>query len=461
VSASLVKSWAIEAVRLFAIIAALALSACSSETDPVIHYQPTLSITQSPGCSSQSIGFAGMTPAEKIAYTRVLAEFYFLNQQQAAASRKNYGWGRWNCLDADATALIGGLDPTGIPVKLVDLPATFGRQLPLLPINNSTELSKLQQAYFDKLPDWRPLDDSLVVIPFDEGVFFRFIYTGHDVSGQEYKMWQSMLALVGDEGKISHVEIWNDMAEWSSVHERVFDEQLDVSRALSAVVPPGNEDARTGTIQYYQPVLDITEDPGCGEELNSEEDRIARNRKLAELYFVNFQEYFVRNENYNWWIHGCAGAGTKMLLGSVEPQAEPNGLVDLLKATGIKGIISGFLSDQRKLNPEQLAYLDAYETYGPMPGSLVVIPFENGAYFRMVYNGKSKQDGSEDRIWETNVILVDDAGMIKHFELWNDNIGWDITNRKVFGISLYEVDGLPSYIKLMHDRLEEKRSQTD
>jgi hypothetical protein len=51
-------------------------------------------------------------------------------------------------------------------------------------------------------------------------------------------------------------------------------------------------------LERYQPTIDITKDPGCGKALKTKEERIAHNRKLAELYFINFQKDRENGRNY-------------------------------------------------------------------------------------------------------------------------------------------------------------------
>jgi hypothetical protein len=230
---------------------------------------------------------------------------------------------------------------------------------------------------------------------------------------------------------------------------------LGVLFALTAS-PMALADAYEGPMKHYQPTLDITKDPGCGKPLKTKEERIAHNRKLAELYFLNYQEYYTRKRQYGWHHWGCRAEGATTLLGGVEPLGTPRTRAQMLEAMGNPSVPPMEMTGA-ELNPEELAYLDAFETYGTQKGTLVVVPFEEGAFFRMMYGGIAKDDGKNYANWETNLILVNEEGKITHFEMWNDTMGWDKANRKVFGVGLDEVDGLPGYIKLMNERLQQKQ----
>lgn len=185
-------------------------------------------------------------------------------------------------------------------------------------------------------------------------------------------------------------------------------------------------------ISHYQPTIDIKQDPGCGKLLRTPARRIAFNRQLAELYFINFQSDRVNGRNYGWWTYNCVAPESTVLLGAVGPLDDPSVVPS---RAGV---------DQNALSGEQRGYFATFPDWGTVPNSLVVVPFDGGAYFRMMYSGHGKDDGKEYRIWETNLILVNDHGQITHFEMWNDTIGMDATTRKAFGRGINEL-GLGGY----------------
>lgn len=193
--------------------------------------------------------------------------------------------------------------------------------------------------------------------------------------------------------------------------------------------------AQNAEVRHYQPTIDITQDPGCGRTLRTPAERIAHNRKLAELYFLNFQESKTRGRNYGWWSHGCVAPGSSVLLGATEPLAEPH----VRPPSG-----NGGMQSDGAWSGEQRGYYATFDDFGPERNTLVVIPFEQGAYFRMMYGGRSKDDGKRYTIWETNLILVNDQGRITHFEMWNDSIGFDNLTKKIFGHSILDL-GLDGY----------------
>lgn len=186
-------------------------------------------------------------------------------------------------------------------------------------------------------------------------------------------------------------------------------------------------------VAHYQPVIDITKDPGCGRNLGSREHRIAFNRRLAELYFINFQNDRRNGRNWNWAVHDCVAEGATVLLGTIDPLGEalPRRVTNdpAYSSTGMSKVGK----DPSLLSGEQIGYFAAFPDWGTVPGTLVVVPFEGGAYFRMMYAGHGKDDGKEYKIWETNLVLVNDQGKITHFEMWNDSIGMDSATRKAFG----------------------------
>src|SRR5262245_55470059 len=73
----------------------------------------------------------------------------------------------------------------------------------------------------------------------------------------------------------------------------------------------------------YQPTIDITKDPGCGKPLKTAQERIEHSRKLAELWFQNYQEVPKRKRNYNWWTYNCMAPGATFLFGTIDPNGEP------------------------------------------------------------------------------------------------------------------------------------------
>lgn len=183
-------------------------------------------------------------------------------------------------------------------------------------------------------------------------------------------------------------------------------------------------------IVHYQPTIDITKNPGCGVKRNTAAERIAFNRKLVELYYINFQSDRKNGRNYGWFTHGCIAPESSVLLGAVSPLAKP--------AT------RKMRADPNALTGEQRGYFATFPDWQTVPNTLVAVPFDGGAYMRMMYGGHGKDDGKYYTIWETNLILVNDMGQITHFEMWNDTIGMDATTKKAFGKGITDL-GLGGY----------------
>jgi hypothetical protein len=203
--------------------------------------------------------------------------------------------------------------------------------------------------------------------------------------------------------------------------------------------------AQAPQIVHYQPTLDITQDIGCGTRAPTKAAKLEHNRRLAELYYLNFQQDRQRGRNYNWAVHHCMADTSSVLLGAVEPLADPH--VRQANATQATGSSTGSVAgrDPSVLSGEQRGYFATFPDWGTIPNTLVVVPFEEGAFFRMMYGGHDK-DGKYYSIWETNLILVNDEGRITHFEMWNDTIGMDATTRKAFGKGIDSL-GLGGYMK--------------
>lgn len=187
--------------------------------------------------------------------------------------------------------------------------------------------------------------------------------------------------------------------------------------------------------QPYQPTIDIKEDPNCGKKLATPKERIAFNRKLAEIYFVNYQEDAKNGRNYGWHTYKCTAPNATTLLGAIGATAVPTVLPPGLMGNGVE------------LTGEQRAYFAKFPDWKTQPGSLVVVPFDGGVFFRMIYGGHANDDGKFYTIWESNLALVNDLGQITHFEMWNDTIGMDATTKKAFGQSLSEMNYADAFKK--------------
>jgi hypothetical protein len=109
-------------------------------------------------------------------------------------------------------------------------------------------------------------------------------------------------------------------------------------------------------------------------------------------------------------------------------------------------IPAGGRADPNALTGEQRGYFATFPDWGTVPKTLAVVPFDGGAYFRMMYAGHGKDDGKKYTIWETNLILVNDEGKITYFEMWNDTVGMDASTRKAFGRGINEL-GLGGYLE--------------
>lgn len=207
---------------------------------------------------------------------------------------------------------------------------------------------------------------------------------------------------------------------------------LAVAVALASVAASGSATAQQAlSVQRYQPTLDITQGLNCGQKLNTPAQRIAHNRALAELYFLNYQQDRERGRNYGWAVHNCAAAESSILLGAVEALADPH----VMPARSADPALTG----------EQLGFFASFPDWGTVPNTLAVVPFDGGAFFRMMYAGHDTA-GRSYTIWETNFILVNDEGQITHFEMWNDINGWSRSTKHAFDFEVTPDMGLMGYV---------------
>lgn len=187
-----------------AAVIAAGMAGAAVAAPPLTHYQPAMDITKDKTCSE-----IPHTAAERVAHNRKLAELYFLNLQHDRENGRNYGWygelvnhatpGPDRCVAAGATALAGAFDPLSEPQPMPQAPASEKR--------DPTMLSGEQRAYFATYKDWKSLPGTLAVLPYENAVYFRFGYDGHDPKGNRNTQWEVDLLLVNDQGKITHIDM--------------------------------------------------------------------------------------------------------------------------------------------------------------------------------------------------------------------------------------------------------------
>lgn len=196
----------------------------------------------------------------------------------------------------------------------------------------------------------------------------------------------------------------------------------------------------------YQPKINLKDFPlhrdAWKTPLATTNERIAYIRSLVEFYYVNLQEWPLHRRNYNWFTHDYVADNYTFLYGLTNPTDDPS--------SGVAQVMGP------ELGGNQIASERAYRGgMLPVPGSLVVIPNENGAYFRFPFSG-TDNDGNIDLYWETNYIVVGDQGKITHFEVWADTQVFKTLSRKVYGI---DTDGsagkdLAAYLKAGWDQVD-------
>jgi hypothetical protein len=171
-------------------------------------YDPALDITRDP-----REGLDLTKSADRVTYTRRLAETLYLNYQQARERGVNYRWQSWGLVADDATILLGVVEPQGPPNQ-------FG--VPGAPPSGPLPLNGQDMAYHAAFPDWQTLPGTFVCFPFESGAFCRFTYGGHDQAGEWLDCWELNFFLIDYEGKVKHFECWNDSQRFDVLTEKVF-----------------------------------------------------------------------------------------------------------------------------------------------------------------------------------------------------------------------------------------------
>lgn len=194
-----------------------------------------------------------------------------------------------------------------------------------------------------------------------------------------------------------------------------------------------------------KPVIDVTKDPGCGKKLHSDEEKIAHNRKLAQIYFQSYSEAYRTNKLLGWDHHGCFADNWTLIPGTydydrvMQMHSQAPG-----KAPDV-GL--GELQANWKTIPDLRA----------LPGTLVIYPSPTGAFFRMKFGGTAKT-GEKIELWEIEFIQVNDEGKITLWEFWDDTVGV----LKEFDVVWGHFDRVPTmdeYTKMLQKRMEQSKAK--
>lgn len=190
------------------------------------------------------------------------------------------------------------------------------------------------------------------------------------------------------------------------------------------------------------PLIDVTQNPGCGISGLSDQEQIERNRRLALYYFQASVEESSRDHKYTLASQGCVpkdGKSTWLYGSFMRPPSNPS----IVK--------SGNEEEAKFIQDESRAWHTVFPDFGAVPGTLRVIPYKGGVYFSLLYAGTSKS-GEHVEFWEVVNQLVDEDGRIYHYECWNDSAGMERAFQIAFGRSFLDMT-LPEYFKMISDTL--------
>jgi hypothetical protein len=194
-------------------------------------------------------------------------------------------------------------------------------------------------------------------------------------------------------------------------------------------------------------LIDVTRNPGCGVKYKNKDDKVARNKRLAEYYFTGYlySEQQKHGKHYHWADYDCRAKDATIRMGyGLAP--EPPELAPAPVATNKPG--------SRAAQYEQDLMHDVFPDWGTVPGTLRIYPSENGAYFLMRFGGNTK-DGERIEFWETDYIAVSDDGKITHWEGYNDTLAVDRLFRRVIGKGLKEIGTRENYHKILAERAKQ------
>lgn len=166
-------------------------------------------------------------------------------------------------------------------------------------------------------------------------------------------------------------------------------------------------------------LIDIKENPGVGVTGLPKEAKVERNRRLAYLYVQSSYEWPQHRKMYNWAYHGCFTSETRIRFGSLDPLGRPHAFQ---------------MPAGTDTSSEARGYRRIYPDFGAQPETLTVHPFEEGFYYNVTFTGHHKDTGNAQSLWETGLVLIDEAGRITLWDFWNDNVGLAAFAKDLYGI---------------------------
>ena len=168
--------------------------------------------------------------------------------------------------------------------------------------------------------------------------------------------------------------------------------------------------------------FDLNKNPGCGVTGLSKEQKIERNRNLAEYYYQAYVQGAKTGHLESWSKFNCWADKPTLLVGVLDPFGKPQ---------PYPGNPNSTQGGDRELQALRKALPD----FGGLPNTFMAYPAENGVMWRQVHGGHDA-NGKLHTIWEVCYIGVNDAGKITHYETWVDSIGMDKAIKMFSGKSM-------------------------
>ncbi len=163
--------------------------------------------------------------------------------------------------------------------------------------------------------------------------------------------------------------------------------------------------------QYGFERLDLKENPGFGETYATPEERTDRCLRVARWYFQGFTDAGELDWTHVFGQHPewIADNATVFWSAFTPPPAQPVPY-RALTAASANGKVPLAVREGRAMRTMM-------PDFGTVPGSFRAMPWENGVTFSMIHGG-TRASGERVDMWELNTVLLDEKGLLLHWDNW-------------------------------------------
>lgn len=181
-------------------------------------------LTKNPGC-----GVKGLTVAEKIKRNVNVAEFY--HQSYAAMENdtiNRHDWSEYDCMADGATFVVGVYMPP--PAKPISFPKSSSAEEARRLVHEGNAGSQKEVRMWKKVyPNLRAVPGTFrVITAWEGGVNWAMAFDATAKDGEHIFYWEINTILINNEGKITHMDCWDDgygvANAWKKVTGKSFDE---------------------------------------------------------------------------------------------------------------------------------------------------------------------------------------------------------------------------------------------